>query len=66
MVIFRENTEDIYAGIEFVGGSEDKPKCSIIFRQTIQKFFNKIRFGSSAAVAGWNQAAGLEGSDKVK
>ena len=28
MAIFRENTEDIYAGIEFEGGSEDSKKNS--------------------------------------
>ena len=66
MVIFRENTEDIYAGIEFVGGSEDSAKMLDYLQANYPKFFNKIRFGSSAAVAGWNQAAGLEGSDKVE
>ncbi|MBK8698969.1 MAG: NADP-dependent isocitrate dehydrogenase [Saprospiraceae bacterium] len=66
MVIFRENTEDIYAGIEFVGGSEDGTKVLDFIQANYPKFFNKIRFGTSKAVAGWNQAAGLEGGDKVE
>ena len=66
MVIFRENTEDIYAGIEFVGGSDDGAKFLDYLQTNYPKFFNKIRFGTSEAIAGWNQAAGLEGSDAVE
>ncbi len=66
MVIFRENTEDIYAGIEFVGGSDDSAKMLDYLQANYPKFFNKIRFGTSEAIAGWNQAAGLIGSDAVE
>jgi isocitrate dehydrogenase len=66
MVIFRENTEDIYAGIEFVGGSEDAAKALAFLQDNYPKFFSKIRFGTSAAIADWNNAAGLEGSDTVE
>ncbi|MBP9194903.1 MAG: NADP-dependent isocitrate dehydrogenase [Saprospiraceae bacterium] len=66
MVIFRENTEDIYAGIEFVGGSDDSAKFLDYLQTNYPKFFNKIRFGTSEAIAGWNQAAGLKGSDAVE
>lgn len=56
MVIFRENTEDIYAGIEFTGGSEDSDKILNFIKKNYPKFFSKIRFGTSAAVKSWNKA----------
>ena len=46
MVIFRENTEDIYAGIEFQAGSEDNAKFIQAFRSTFPKLFDKVRFGT--------------------
>jgi isocitrate dehydrogenase len=46
MVIFRENTEDIYAGIEFVGGSPEAQKVLDFFAREFPKEFNKIRFGT--------------------
>ncbi|HWB63413.1 MAG TPA: NADP-dependent isocitrate dehydrogenase [Chitinophagales bacterium] len=44
MVIFRENTEDIYAGIEFAGGSEDALKVLKFLKKSFEKDYNKIRF----------------------
>src|SRR5574338_670502 len=44
MVIFRENTEDIYAGIEFEAGTEDNRKFLELFRQSFPKQYAKIRF----------------------
>ena len=55
MTIFRENTEDIYAGIEFVGGSEDSAKLLNFLKKNYPKFFNKIRFGTAASVKSWNR-----------
>ena len=46
MVIFRENTEDIYAGIEFVGGSPEARKLLDFLAKEHPKDFNKIRFGT--------------------
>ena len=46
MVIFRENTEDIYAGIEFQAGTEDNAKFIAGFSSTFPKLFDKIRFGT--------------------
>jgi isocitrate dehydrogenase len=46
MVIFRENTEDIYAGIEFSGGSPEAQKVLDFLAQEFPKDFNKIRFGT--------------------
>ena len=36
MVIFRENTEDIYAGIEFENGTDDNQKIKDILRENLQ------------------------------
>jgi len=44
MVIFRENTEDIYAGIEFEAGSEDSKKLLGWLQQNYPGQFKKIRF----------------------
>jgi isocitrate dehydrogenase len=44
MVIFRENTEDIYAGIEFEAGSEAAEKFKKLFKEAFPKEFSKIRF----------------------
>ncbi|MCG9896225.1 MAG: isocitrate dehydrogenase (NADP(+)) [Fimbriimonadaceae bacterium] len=54
MVIFRENSEDIYAGIEFVGGSEDAAKMLSILEREFPDRFRKIRFGTKAKVDEWN------------
>src|SRR6185295_12596705 len=44
MVIFRENTEDIYAGIEYAAGSKDAAKVLHFLRLKFKKDFEKIRF----------------------
>src|SRR5437868_8376136 len=49
MVIFRENTEDIYAGIEYAAGTEQAQKVLDFIAQTFPKDFKKIRFGSVEA-----------------
>src|SRR3954469_21191579 len=46
MVIFRENTEDIYAGIEYAGGTPEAQKVLDFLQQNFPKEFKKIRFGS--------------------
>jgi isocitrate dehydrogenase len=50
MVIFRENTEDIYAGIEFEAGSEDNRKFLELFKQHFPKAYGKIRFPASSGI----------------
>ena len=57
MTIFRENTEDIYAGIEFVGGSPEAQKVLDFLAQEFPKDFKKIRFGSKEAIAGYMKLA---------
>ena len=44
MVIFRENTEDIYAGIEFEEGTEDVERFKALLREHFPERFDKIRF----------------------
>lgn len=46
MVIFRENTEDIYAGIEFAAGTAESNKILSFFAKEFPKEFEKIRFGT--------------------
>ena len=48
MVIFRENTEDIYAGIDFEAGSEAALKTLEFLKANFPKDFKKIRFGEEA------------------
>ena len=50
MVIFRENTEDIYAGIEFERGSDDAAKLLAFLKQTYPKQYAKIRFPESVGI----------------
>jgi isocitrate dehydrogenase len=45
MVIFRENTEDIYAGIDFKAGSEQALKTLEFLKANYPKDFKKVRFG---------------------
>src|SRR5450432_3956175 len=46
MVIFRENTEDIYAGVEFAGGTPEAQKVLDFIAKEFPKSFEKIRFGT--------------------
>jgi isocitrate dehydrogenase len=50
MVIFRENTEDIYAGIEFEAGTPENQKFLELFRQAFPKAYAKIRFPESSGI----------------
>jgi isocitrate dehydrogenase len=48
MVIFRENTEDIYAGIEYAAGTPESQKILDFIEKEFPKAFEKIRFGTKA------------------
>lgn len=50
MVIFRENTEDIYAGIDFKAGSEESIQLLLFLKENFPAELKKIRFGSDAPV----------------
>jgi isocitrate dehydrogenase len=56
MVIFRENTEDIYAGIEYAGGTAEAKKLLDFLQENFPKEFAKVRFGTDEAAAQWNSA----------
>ena len=50
MVIFRENTEDIYAGIEFAAGSDDAKKVLAFLKETFPSSYKKIRFPDTTGI----------------
>ncbi len=50
MVIFRENTEDIYAGIEFEEGTADAERMIGLLREHFPQRFEKIRFPESSGI----------------
>ena len=50
MVIFRENTEDIYAGIEFEEGSDDNRRFLELFKEHFPKEYAKIRFPATSGI----------------
>jgi isocitrate dehydrogenase len=56
MVIFRENTEDIYAGIEYAAGTPEAQKVLDFLSREFPKDFKKVRFGSAEATADWQKA----------
>ena len=63
MVIFRENTEDIYAGIEYVAGTPEAGKILDFLKQFDPKAFGKIRFGSTEKNQQWNALCPADGTD---
>jgi isocitrate dehydrogenase len=50
MVIFRENTEDIYAGIEFEQGSDAAKLFLTLFKEAFPKEYAKIRFPETSGI----------------
>src|SRR5438874_4133176 len=64
MVIFRENTEDIYAGIEYKAGSAEAAKILDFIEKEFPKAFAKIRFGTKQKAAEfWKSVGAPEGDD---
>src|ERR1700681_3531747 len=63
MVIFRENTEDIYTGIEFEAGTPDNRKFLELFRQAFPKAYAKIRFPESSGIG--IKPVSKEGSERL-
>ena len=63
MVIFRENTEDIYAGIEYPAGSAEANKVLEFLAHEFPKNFTKIRFGTKQAGEEFLKAAGRSEDD---
>jgi isocitrate dehydrogenase len=63
MVIFRENTEDIYAGIEFQAGTDDAKKFAEVFAASFPKMFKKVRFPESSSFG--VKPVSREGSERL-
>ncbi|MEY2411093.1 MAG: isocitrate dehydrogenase [Verrucomicrobiota bacterium] len=63
MIIFRENTEDIYAGIEYAAGTPEAQKVLDFLAKEFPKDFKKIRFGTEAASSEFWKMVGAPGID---
>src|SRR6202043_721890 len=64
MVIFRENTEDIYAGIDWAAGTPETQKVLDFLAKEFPKDFEKIRFGTKEKAAEfWKRVGAPEKSD---
>jgi isocitrate dehydrogenase len=63
MVIFRENTEDIYAGIEFESGTDDAKKVLAFLKESFPKAYAKIRFPDTTAIG--MKPVSAEGSERL-
>ncbi|MFO0929656.1 MAG: NADP-dependent isocitrate dehydrogenase [Gemmataceae bacterium] len=63
MVIFRENTEDIYAGIEFEAGSDDLKKVLAFLKDTFPQMYKKVRFPESSGLG--LKPVSKEGTDRL-
>src|ERR1700728_5235080 len=63
MVIFRENTEDIYTGIEFEAGTAENRKFLELFREAFPKAYARIRFPDSSGIG--IKPVSKEGSERL-
>jgi isocitrate dehydrogenase len=64
MVIFRENTEDIYAGIEYAGGTAESQKVLDFLAREFPKEAAKVRFGTKEKTDAWQKQLESIGSPK--
>src|SRR6195256_908577 len=65
MTIFRENTEDIYAGIEYKAGTPEAAKVLKFIENEFPKAFEKIRFGTKQKAAEFWKRVGAPEKDDV-
>src|SRR5215211_1311123 len=64
VVIFRENTEDIYAGIEYAAGTPEAEQILNFLQKEFPKEFDKIRFGTKEkAKTFWKMVGASESND---
>ena len=63
MVIFRENTEDIYAGIEFQEGTPEVEQFKKLFAEAFPKLYKKVRFPNTAGIG--IKPISREGSERL-
>lgn len=64
MVIFRENTEDIYAGIEYAGGTPESQKVLDFLAREFPKEAAKVRFGTQEKSDAWQKQLEAIGGTK--
>jgi isocitrate dehydrogenase len=60
MIIFRENTEDIYAGIEYAAGTPESNKILEFLAKEFPKEFDKVRFGTQEKAKRFWSAVGAK------
>ena len=63
MVIFRENTEDIYAGIEFPNGSPENQKFKSLLKENFPNEYKKMRFPNTAGIG--LKPVSVEGTERL-
>ncbi len=63
MIIFRENTEDIYTGIEFQYGTEENKTFKEMFNEAFPKEYAKIRFPDTAGIG--IKPVSVEGTERL-
>jgi isocitrate dehydrogenase len=63
MVIFRENTEDIYAGIEFAAGTDEARKLTAFLKEAFPAAHKRIRFPESSGIG--MKPVSQEGSERL-
>jgi len=63
MVIFRENTEDIYTGIEFQFGTEENKKFKDLFEKNFPKEYAKMRFPDTSGIG--IKPVSVEGTERL-
>ena len=63
MVIFRENSEDIYAGIEFEHGTDECEKFKKLFAEAFPEKFKKIRFPETTGIG--IKPVSQEGTERI-
>lgn len=63
MVIFRENTEDIYTGIEFQYGTDENKKFKQLFKEAFPKEYAKMRFPDTAGIG--IKPVSVEGTERL-
>src|ERR1700676_1918642 len=64
MIIFRENTEDIYAGIEYAAGTPESQKILDFIAKEFPKAFAKVRFGTKEKASEfWKRVGAPEKTD---
>jgi isocitrate dehydrogenase len=63
MAIFRENTEDIYAGVEFERGTEENQRFLKLLKESFPEEYDKLRFPESSGIG--IKPVSLEGSERL-